>query len=170
MDAITRDWLVVGCSMVSMCASLSGPIAGRLLGTLRQVADNGRAYRKESYAAILGLAARADERFLSAAIRQKLMRLRPEQAELSAYVDEDLGAGWMALQELGKKLQADQLVCSNKILALVSDANTKYFWNVESMFRLYGHSALDIDDLHKHTQELLAKLKQRCRREIGLGR
>jgi hypothetical protein len=169
MDATTRDWLVVGCSMASVCASLSGPIVGHFLGTLRQIADNGRALRKESYGAILGLAARADERFLSAAIRQKLMRLRPEQAELSTYVDEDLSAGWLALEELGKKLQAEQLVCSNKILALVSDANAKYFWNAESMFRLYGHSALDIDDLHRHTQELLARLKQRCRREIGLG-
>jgi hypothetical protein len=156
--------------MASVCASLSGPFVGHFLTTLRQIADHGRTLRKECYAVLLGLAALADDRFLSAAIRQKLMRLRTEQPELSAHVDEDLSAGWMALKELEKKLQTDQLVCSNKIVALVSNLNAKYFWSAESMFRLYGNTALDIDDLHKHSQELLARLKQRCRREVGLGR
>lgn len=98
------------------------------------------------------------------------MRLRPDHVEISTQVDEDLSAGWIALEELGRKLQADQLICSNKMLTLASDANAKHFWSAESLFRLYGHSALDIDDLHKHTQDLVAKLKLYCRREIGLGR
>jgi hypothetical protein len=169
MDAITKDWLVVGCAMASVCASLSGPLVGHFLATLRQIADRGRTLRKESYAALLSLAALANERFMSAAIRQKLMRLRTDQSELSTHVDEDLSAGWVALKELEKKLQADQLVCSDKIAALVSASNVKYFWSAESMFRLYGNTALDIDDLNKHSQELLARLKQRCRREIGLS-
>jgi hypothetical protein len=156
--------------MASVCASLSGPFVGHFFSTLRQIADHGRTLRKESYAVLLGLAALADERFLSASIRQKLMRLRTERPELSVHVDEDLSVGWAALKELEKKLQADQLVCSNKIVALVSNANAKYFWGAESMFRLYGNAALDIDVLHKHSQELLATLKRRCRREIGLGR
>jgi hypothetical protein len=156
--------------MASVCASLSGPVVGHFLATLRQIADQGRSLRKESYAVLLCLVALADERFLSAAIRQKLMRRRTEQAELSIHVDEDLSAGWVALKELEKKLQADQLVCSNKIAALVSNSNAKYFWSAESMFRLYGNTAIDVDDLHKHSQELLARLKKRCRWEIGLGR
>jgi hypothetical protein len=156
--------------MASLCASLSSPVVGHCLATLRQIADHGRTLRKESYGVLLGLAALADERFLSATIRQRLKRLRTEQSELSVHVDEDLSAGWMALKELEKRLQADQLICSDKIVALISNANVKYFWSAESMFRLYGNTALDIDDLHKHSQELLVRLKQRCRREIGLGR
>jgi hypothetical protein len=62
------------------------------------------------------------------------------------------------------------LICSNKVLALVSDANAKHFRNAESLFKLYGHAAVDIDDRHKHTQDLVVKLKLRCRRELGLGR
>jgi hypothetical protein len=169
MDTATKDWLVVGCSIASVCASLSVPIVSNFLSTLRRNADNGRILRQEFYAAILCSAARANERFLSAAIRQKLLRLRPDNVELSVHVDEDIGAGWIALEELGKKLQADQLICSDKVLALVSDANSKHFWRAESLFRLYGHTALDIDDLHKQAQDLVAKLKHRCRREIGLG-
>lgn len=170
MDTATRDWLVVACSIGSVCASLSAPIISNFLGRLRRNGENGRLIREASYAAILASAAGASERFLSAAIRQKLLRLRPDNLELSTHVDEDLAAGWVALEELGRRLQADQLICSNKVLALVSDANAKHFWNAESLFKLYGHSALDIDDLHKHTQDLVAKLKLHCRREIGLGR
>ena len=170
MDAVTKDWLVVGCSLASLCASLSVPIISIFFGSLRRSKENGRIIRQESYAAILCLAARASERFLSAAIRQRLLRLRPDNVALSGYVDEDLGAGWIALEELGRKLQADQLICSDKVLALVSDANTKHFWNAESLFKLYGQSALDTDDLYKHTQDLVVKLKHRLRREIGLGR
>jgi hypothetical protein len=168
MDAVTKDWLVVGCSIASLCASLSVPIVSTFLGSLGRNKENGRILRQESSAAILCLAARASERFLSAAIRQKLLRLRPDNVALSGYVDEDLGAGWVALEELGKKLQTDQLICSDKVLALVSDANSKHLWNAENL--LYGHSALDTDDLYKQTQDLVVKLKHRFRREIGLGR
>ncbi len=170
MDAATMEWLVVGCSTASLCASLSAPIIGDVLGRLRRNGENGRLIRQASYAAILAAAAQASERFQSAAIRQKLMRLRSDSTELSPYVDEDLGAGWVALEELGRKLQADQLICSNKVIALISDANAKHFWNAESLFKLYGHSALDLDDLHKHSQDLVVKLKLHCRREVGLGR
>ncbi len=170
MDAATMDWLVVGRSIGSLCASLSAPVIGNFLGHLRRNDENGRLTRQASYAAILSSAARASERFLSAKIRQDLLRLRPSNTALSTHVDEDLNAGWMALEELGGKLQADQLICSTQVIALVSDANTKHFWNAESLFRVYGHSAIDIDDLHKHTQDLVAKLKLHCRREIGLGR
>lgn len=118
--------------------------------------------------AAVSMAARANERFLSASIRRTLMRVRPDNAELSNHVDEDLAAGWQAFEELGTRLQSDQLVFSDKIIALVTEYNRKYFWNAESLFRMYGHAAIDIEDLQKHSQELVAKLKQRCRREIGL--
>jgi hypothetical protein len=170
MDAATKDWLVVACAIASMCASFSAPVISGFVGTWRRDDQNGRAIRQQSYAEILGLAARASERFLSAAIRQKLLRLRPDNVEISSHVDEDLSAGWVALEELGRKLQADQLICSDKVLALASEASTKHFWQAESLFRLYGHTAIDIDDLHKHAHELVAKIKHRCRREIGLGK
>lgn len=134
---------------------------------MRGRGEDGHTLRKESYAAIVCLAARVGERLQSAAIRQKLLRLRADNAELSTYVDEDIAAGWAALEDLRKKLQADQIICSEKVLAIVSDASTKFFWNAESMFRLYGHTALDLDDLNQHAQDLIAKLKQRCRRELG---
>ncbi|MBE7157644.1 MAG: hypothetical protein INR62_04270 [Rhodospirillales bacterium] len=138
------------------------------LSTLRRRADHGRGLRKDTYGAIVGSGALACERFLSASIRQKLYRQRPENIEISAHVDEDLGAGWLALEELRQRLHADQLICSDKIVALVSESD-KYFWSTESMFRAYGHSSIDIDDLLAHAQGLLAKLKRRCRSEIGLG-
>lgn len=170
MDSATMDWLVVGCSLASLCASLSAPVITNLLGRLQRNDENARLIRQASYADILSLASRAGERFLSAKIRQNLMRLRPGNTALSTHVDEDLTAGWVALEELGGKLQADQLICSTKVIAMISDANAKHFWNAESLFRLYGHSAIDIGDLHKHTQDLVTKLKLHCRREIGLGR
>jgi hypothetical protein len=46
----------------------------------------------------------------------------------------------------------------------------RHFWNAESLFKLYGHAALDTGDLNKHAQDLVVKLKHRFRREIGLGR
>ena len=168
MDTASKDWLVVGCSLASLCASLTVPLVTNFLSTLRRRADHGRGLRKDSYTAIVGLAARACERFLSASIRQKLYRQRQGNAEISAHVDEDLGAGWLALEDLRKKLQTDQLICSDKVLALVSKAD-KYFWSSESLFRAYGHTAVDIDDLHAYTQDLLTKLKRRCRWEIGLA-
>jgi hypothetical protein len=170
MDAVTKDWLIVGCSLASLCASLSVPIMCAFLGRLRRDKENGRVLRQESSAAILSLAVRANDRFLSAGIRKKLLRLRPDNVALSRYVDEDLGAGWIALEELGRRLQADYLICSEKVIALVSDASARYFWNAESLFKLYGHSALDTDDLYKQTQDLVVKLKRHFRREIGLGR
>jgi hypothetical protein len=97
------------------------------------------------------------------------LRLRPDSIELSSYVDEDISAGWMAFEELGRRLQTDQLICSNKVIQIVSEAKSKYFWNYEGLFKLHGHTALDIDDLHKHSQDLVGKLKHRFRREIGLA-
>lgn len=170
MDEATKDWLVVACSIASLCASLSAPIMSNILGGLRRTKENGRTLRQASYGAILGLAAQATERFLSAAIRQKLLRLRPDNVELSRYVDEDLGGGFVALDELGKKLQEDYLICSDKVLSLVSEAKSKHLWNAESLFKIYGHTAIDTDDLHKNSQDLVVKLKQRFRTEIGLGR
>ena len=117
--------------------------------------------------AIVGLAAQACERFMSASIRQKLYRQRQGNAEISAHVDEDLGAGWTALEDLRKRLHTDQLICSDKVLVLVSNAD-KHFWSSESLFRAYDHTAVDIDDLHAYTQDFIAKLRRRCRWEIGL--
>ena len=127
-----------------------------------------RAGRKEAYTIILSLAARAGECFNSALIRQKLLRSRPENPEIGVQVDEDIANGWAALEELGYKLQDEQLICSDSIVALLSDARTRHFWNAESLFRLHGHAALDLEELNKHTRDLVAKLRQRCRREIGL--
>jgi hypothetical protein len=125
--------------------------------------------RKETYAAILGWAVRAGEYFNSASIRQKLQRARPGNPEISLQVDEDLAEGWAALEGLGRRLEDDQLICSDKIIASVAEARSKHFCNAECLFKLHGHAALDIDDLHKHTRDLVAKLKLRCRREIGLN-
>jgi hypothetical protein len=169
MDPSIRDWLVIGCSTASVCASLSAPLMGNFLGGLRALKENGRGLRKETYVAILDHIARAAERFLSASVRLKLLRLRPQDSEIATYINEDLSAGWLALEDLGKVLAADQLICSDKVLALVSEARSNQFWNAESLFRLYGYSALDIDDLLKHTQDLIMKLRHRCRREVGLG-
>jgi hypothetical protein len=169
MDPSIRDWLVIGCSTASVCASLSVPLIANFLGDLRSSHENSRGLRKESYAAILDQIARTAERFLSASVRLKLLRLRPQDVEIATYINEDLSAGWLALEDLEKKLAADQLICSDKVLALVSEAKSKQFWSVETLFRLYGYSALDIDDLHKHTQDLFTKLRHRCRREVGLG-
>jgi hypothetical protein len=168
MDPSFRDWLVIGCSMASVCASLSAPLVGNLLGDLRSSKGNSRALRKETYATILDHIARAAERFLSASVRLKLLRLRPQDTEIATHINDDLSAGWLALEDLGKMLAADQLICSDKVLALVSEAKSTQFWNAESLFRLYGYSALDINDLHKHTQDLFTKLRHRCRREVGL--
>jgi hypothetical protein len=168
MDPLVRDWVVIGCSIASVCASLSAPLVGNFLGDLRSSKQNSRALRKETYAAILDQVARAAERFLSASVRLKLLRLRPQDSEIATHVNDDLSAGWLALEDLGKMLAADQLVCSDKVLALVSEAKSTQFWNAESLFRLYGYSALDINDLHKHTQDLFTKLRHRCRREVGL--
>jgi hypothetical protein len=168
MDAASRDWLVAGCSLASLCASVSVPFITNFLGTLRRRADHGRGLRKDTYTAIVAFAALACERFRSASIRQKLCRQRPEKAEISAHVDEDLGAGWVALEDLRKKLHTDQLICSDKVLALVSNAD-KHFWSNESLFRVYGHTAVDIDDLQALAEDLIAKLKRRCRWEIGLS-
>jgi hypothetical protein len=168
MDPSIRDWLVIGCSMASVCASLSAPLIGNFLGGLRSSKENSRALRKETYAAILDQIARAAERFLSASVRLNLLRLRPQDSEIATHINEDLSAGWLALEDLGKMLAADQLICSDKVLALVSEAKSTQFWNAESLFRLYGYSALDINDLHKHTQDLFTKLRHRCRREVGL--
>ena len=125
-------------------------------------------FAKRRYATILDQIARAAERFLSASVRLKLLRLRPHDSEIATSINDDLSAGWLALEDLGKMLAADQLICSDKVLALVSEANSDQFWNAESLFRLYGYSAIDIDDLHKHTQDLFTKLRHRCRREAGL--
>jgi hypothetical protein len=168
MDPSIRDWLVIGCSIASVCASLSAPLIGNFLGGVRSSMENGRALRKETYAAILDQIARAAERFLSASVRLNLLRLRPQDSEIGTHINEDLSAGWLALEDLGKMLAADQLICSDKVLALVSEARSTQFWNAESLFRLYGYSALDINDLHKHTQDLFTKLRHRCRREVGL--
>ncbi|MEA2738975.1 MAG: hypothetical protein QOH05_2282 [Acetobacteraceae bacterium] len=154
--------------MASVCASLSAPLMGNFLGGLRSSMENGRTLRKETYATILDQIARAAERFLSASVRLKLLRLRPQDSEIATHINEDLSAGWLALEDLGKMLAADQLICSDKVLALVSEAKSTQFWNAESLFRLYGYSALDIDDLHKHTQDLFTKLRHRCRHEVGL--
>ena len=169
MDATIRDWLVIGCSLASLCANLAILIIVCRVGTPHRAVNSVRAGRKETYAMILGLAARAAECFNSALIRQKLLRSRPENPEIGVQVDEDLVNGWAALEELGYKLQDEQLICSDSIVALISDARTKHFWNAESLFRLHGHAALDLDALNKHTGYLVAKLKQRCRREIGLN-
>ena len=168
MDLSIRDWLVVGCSAASVCASLSAPLIGNFLGGLRSSAESSRALRKDTYATMLDQIARAAERFLSASVRLKLLRLRPQDSEIGTHINDDLSAGWLALEDLGKMLAADQLICSDKVLALVSEANSDQFWNAESLFRLYGYSAIDIDDLHKHTQDLFTKLRHRCRREAGL--
>jgi hypothetical protein len=168
MDLSIRDWLVVGCSAASVCASLSAPLVRNFVGGLRPAKENSRALRKETYATILDQIARAAERFLSASVRLKLLRLRPHDSEIATSINDDLSAGWLALEDLGKMLAADQLICSDKVLALVSEANSDQFWNAESLFRLYGYSAIDIDDLHKHTQDLFTKLRHRCRREAGL--
>jgi hypothetical protein len=168
MDPSIRDWLVIGFSMASVCASLSAPVIGNFLNDLRPSKENSRTLRKEIYASLLDQIARAAERFFSASVRLKLLRLRPQDSEIATHINEDLSAGWLALEDLGKKLAADQLLCSDKVLALVAEAKSKHFWNTESLFRMYGYSALDIDDLHKHTQDLFTKLRQRCRREVGL--
>jgi hypothetical protein len=169
MDPLVRDWVVIGCSIASVCASLSAPLVGNFLGDLRSSKQNSQALRKETYATILDQVSRAAERFLSASVRLKLLRLRPQDSEIATHVNDDLSAGWLALEDLGKMLAADQLICSDKVLALVSEAKSTQFWNAESLFRLYGYSALDINDLHKHTQDLFTKLRHRCRREVGLS-
>jgi hypothetical protein len=170
MDAMTKDWLIMGCSVASLCASLSVPILVYCASTLHRGPDPVRIARQEAYAALLGLAARASDRFQSAAIRHKLQRVRPDSVDIAVHVDEDLAAGWIALGELGQRLEADQLLCSDKVIRLISEAKSKHFWNAESLFRLYGHAALDLDELHKHAQALVATLRQRCRRDIGLTR
>jgi hypothetical protein len=169
MDPSIRDWLVIGCSIASVCASLSASFIGNFRGDLRSSKENSRALRKETYATILDHIARASERFLSASVRLKLLRLRPQDSEIATHINDDLSAGWLALEDLGKMLAADQLICSDKVLALVSEAKSTQFWNAESLFRLYGYSALDINDLHKHTQDLFMKLRHRCRREAGFS-
>jgi hypothetical protein len=169
MDATTRDWLITGCSMASLCASLCVPVIVYCASSLRPGPNPVRLARRESYTALLGLAARASDRFQSAAIRRKLQHARSDGAEIAGHVDEDLGAGWIALEELGQRVQADQLICSDKVMSLISETKAKHFWNAESLFRMYGHAAIDVDDLHRHAQDLVSKLKQRCRREIGLA-
>src|SRR4051812_44183303 len=59
MDPSIRDWLVIGCSTASLCASLSAPLVGNFLGGLRASTENSRGLRKETYAAILDHIARA---------------------------------------------------------------------------------------------------------------
>jgi hypothetical protein len=54
MDTASKDWLVVGCSLASFCASLTAPLVTNLLSTLRRRADHGRGLRKDSYTAIVG--------------------------------------------------------------------------------------------------------------------
>ncbi|HEX2940788.1 MAG TPA: hypothetical protein VHO91_07050 [Rhodopila sp.] len=169
MDSTTKDWLIVGCAIVSMCASLSVPITMYYAGKLHRVTNPVRLARKETYTILLGLAAQTRDRFQSALIRQKLQRTRPDSEEIAVQVDEDLGAAWAALEGLGQTLQAEQLICSDKVITLISDARTNHFYNAESLFRVYGHAALDIDALHKHAQDLTEKLKRRCRRELGLN-
>jgi hypothetical protein len=169
MDATMKDWLVIGCAVASLCASLAVLIIVYYVSALPRYTNPVRLARKETYVALLELAARARDRFQSAAIRQKLQRLQPANREILAHVDEDLSAGLVALEELGQKLQAHQLICSDKIVALISDAKSKHFYNAESLFKVYGHAALDVGGLHKHAQDLATKLKQRCRKEIGLG-
>jgi hypothetical protein len=168
MDATTRDWLVICCTLASLFANLIILILVFCVGTPHRGLNTVRAARKETYTAILGLAARAGEYFKSASIRQKLQRSRPGSPEISFQVDEDLANGWAALEELSRRLQEEQLICSDKMIASISDAKAKHFWNVESLFKLHGNAAIDIDELYKHSQDLTAKLKLRCRREIGL--
>ncbi|PPQ35431.1 hypothetical protein [Rhodopila globiformis] len=168
MDATTRDWLVIVCSLAGLCANLTILIIVFKVGTPHRAVNSVRAGRKEAYTIILGLAAHAGDCFNSALIRQKLLRSRPDNPEIGVQVDEDLANGWAALEELGHRLQGEQLICSESIVALFSDARNKHFWNAESLFRLHGHAALDLDALNKQTKDLVAKLKQRCRREIGL--
>ncbi len=168
MDATARDWLVIGCSLANLCANLVILIIVFRVGTPHRGLNSVRAARHETYAAILGLAARAGEYFKSASIRHKLQCARPENPEIAVQVDEDLANGWAALDGLSLRIQEDQLICSDKITALIADAKARHFWNAESLFKLHGHAAVDIDDLHKHSQDLVAKLKLRCRREIGL--
>jgi hypothetical protein len=91
----------------------------------------------------------------------------PEHAEVSAHVDEDLSAGWLALETLHNTVHTNHLICSDKIIAIVRDANN-HVCSSESLFRIHGHAAVDIDDLHARVQKLIAKLKKRCRREVGL--
>ncbi|MFL5256231.1 MAG: hypothetical protein ACJ8AI_25705 [Rhodopila sp.] len=160
--------MVIGCSLASLCANLVILIIVFRVGTPHRAVNTVRAARKETYTIILGLAAHAGECFNSALIRQKLLRSRPGNPEIGIQVDEDLANGWAALEELSCKLKEEQLICSDSIVALLSDAKTRHFWNAESLFRVHGHAALDLDELHKHTRDLVAKLKQRCRREIGL--
>jgi len=154
--------------MASVCASLSVPFLGSLFVTLRSSRDDGRSLRKETYATILDQIARASERFVSASVRLKLLRLRPQDTEIATYINEDINAGWLALEDLAKMLAANQLICSDKVLALIADVKSAQFWNAESLFRLYGYSALDIDDLNKHIRDLFTKLRHRCRYEVGL--
>ncbi|MFL5280107.1 MAG: hypothetical protein ACJ8AW_03690 [Rhodopila sp.] len=169
MDATVKDWLTIACAMLSLCASLSVPIIVYHIGALRWSVNPVRLARKDVYTALLCSAARARDRFRSAAIRQKLQRTQPNNSAISTHVDEDLAAGWLALEELEQKLHAEQLICSNKVAALISGVKAKHFCNAESLFRMYGHAGLDIDDLHKHAQDLAAKLKRRCRQETGLS-
>jgi hypothetical protein len=167
MDTATRDWLVVGCALASSCASLAVPCGIGALSLWRRRSDHGRGLRKETYATLISMATQASERFVSAGIRQKLYVQRPEHAEVSTHVDEDLRAGWFALETLRDTVHTNHLICSDKIVAIVRDTN-KYFCSSESLFRIGGHTAVDIDDLHARLQKLIAKLKKRCRREVGL--
>jgi hypothetical protein len=169
MDATMKDWLVVGCAIASLCASLSVLVMVCYACALPRYSNPVRLARRDTYVALLELAARVRDRFQSAAIRQKLQRLQPANLEILAYVDEDLSSGWIAFEELGQKLQAHQLICSDKIISLISDARSNHFYNAESLFKVYGHAALDVGALHKHAQDLATKLKQRCKKEIGLG-
>jgi hypothetical protein len=169
MDATTRDWLIIGCTLANLSANLVILIIVFCVGSPHRALNSVRATRKETYAAILGLTARAGAYFKSASIRNKLQRARPESPEISVQVDEDLANGWAALEELSRRLEDDQLICSDKVISLISEAKAKQLWNAETLFRMHGNAALDIDDLNKHTQDLVAKLKLRCRREIGLS-
>lgn len=168
MDATTKDWLIVGCSLVSLCASLSAPVTMGYIGRFQRSQNAVRVGRRETYTTLLALAARASDRFQSASIRQKLQRLRPENPEISVQVDADVSDGWTALEELSHRLQVDQLLCSDKVISLISEAKAKHFWNAESLFSVCGHAALNLDELHKDALALCGKLKQHCRREIGL--
>lgn len=167
MDTATRDWLVVGCSLASLCVSLAVPCVTSALSLWRRRSDHGRRLRRETYATVVSAATQASERFVSAGIRQKLYTQRPEHFEVSAHVDEDLSAGWLALAALRDTLHTNHLICSDKIIAIVRDTD-KHFCSSESLFRIGGHMAVDIDDLHARLQRLITKLKQRCRREVGL--
>jgi hypothetical protein len=167
MNTATWDWLVVGCALTSSCTSLAVPGVTGAWRLWRRRSDHGRGLRKETYATLVGMATQASERFLSAGLRQKLYVQRPEHAEVSAHVDEDLRAGWLALETLRDTVHTNHLICSDKIIAIVRDAD-KYFRSSESLFWIGGHMAVDIDDLHARLQKLIAKLKKRCRREVGL--